>query len=184
MEEAQAKLEVLDNEKESILKMIEEIDSKKYRIFLETFEIVNKNFTKLYNYIFPGSAQIELDDPKDPFNSGLHIKMLDGKLTKREGSLSGGEKSLVMLMLIFSIHMYKPSSLYLFDEVDSALDKENSKKLSHLIKEMSKGSQFVVVSHNDSLIVNADTAIGVAKSDGESKAIGLQVANIINSAAA
>ncbi|MDE1845887.1 MAG: chromosome segregation protein SMC [Candidatus Micrarchaeota archaeon] len=177
-EEASGRLETLVVEKEAVLKMIEEIDSKKFKIFMETFDVVNVNFTKLYNYIFPGKASIELEDPKNPFESGLHIKMIDGKTTKRENSLSGGEKSLVMLMLLFSIHMHKPSSLYIFDEVDSALDKENSKKLSHLIKEMSKSSQFVVVSHNDSLIVNADTAIGVAKTDGESRAVGLQVANV------
>ncbi|MDE1870121.1 MAG: chromosome segregation protein SMC [Candidatus Micrarchaeota archaeon] len=183
-EEANGRLETLMVEKEAVLKMIEEIDSKKLKIFMETFEIVNVNFTKLYNYIFPGKASIELEDPKNPFESGLHIKMVDGKTTKRENSLSGGEKSLVMLMLLFSIHMHKPSSLYIFDEVDSALDKENSKKLSHLIKEMSQNSQFVVVSHNDSLIVNADTAIGVAKMEGESRAVGLQVANVAKQQAA
>lgn len=177
-EEASGRLETLVVEKDAILKMIEEIDSKKMKIFMETFEIVNTNFTKLYNYIFPGKASIELEDPKNPFESGLHIKMIDAKTVKRENSLSGGEKSLVMLMLVFSIHMHKPSSLYIFDEVDSALDKENSKKLSSLIKQMSQGSQFIVVSHNDSLIVNADTAIGVSKTEGESKAVGLQVANV------
>ncbi|MDE1870388.1 MAG: chromosome segregation protein SMC, partial [Candidatus Micrarchaeota archaeon] len=183
-EEANGRLETLMVEKEAVLKMIEEIDSKKLKIFMETFNVVNVNFTKLYNYIFPGKASIELEDPKNPFESGLHIKMVDGKTTKRENSLSGGEKSLVMLMLLFSIHMHKPSSLYIFDEVDSALDKENSKKLSHLIKEMSQSSQFVVVSHNDSLIVNADTAIGVAKMEGESRAVGLQVANVAKQQAA
>lgn len=176
--EAESRLNTLAVEKEAIMKMIEEIDSKKLKIFQETFDAVNTNFTKLYNYIFPGKAQIELENPKDPFNSGLHIKIADGKTYKREHALSGGEKSLVMLMLIFSIHMHKPSALYIFDEVDSALDKENSKKLSHLIKEMSRNSQFVVVSHNDSLIVNSDTAVGVSKTEGESRAVGLQVANI------
>ncbi|MCL4375245.1 AAA family ATPase [Candidatus Marsarchaeota archaeon] len=75
--------------------------------------------------------------------------------------------------------MCKPSQIYVFDEVDSALDKENSKKLSFLIKEMSKNSQFIVVSHNDSLIVNADAAIGVVKSNEESKAVGVEIASMV-----
>ena len=72
----------------------------------------------------------------------------------------------------------------MFDEVDSALDKENSKKLSFLIKEMSKNSQFIVVSHNDSLIVNADAAIGVVKSNEESKAVGVEIASMVKKGSA
>ena len=75
--------------------------------------------------------------------------------------------------------MGKKSSLYIFDEVDAALDKENAKKLSTLIKEMSREAQFIVISHNDSLIVNSDAAIGVVKTDGESKAYGIDVPSII-----
>ena len=74
--------------------------------------------------------------------------------------------------------MCKPSSLYLFDEIDSALDKENSKRLSQLIKQMAKEAQFIVVSHNDSLIVNADVALGVAKSGGDSQVYGIEISNL------
>ncbi len=175
-----AKISTLGEEKDAVLRMIDEIDTKKLRVFLDTFEKVNKNFSKLYNYIFPDSARIELDDLKDPFSSGLRIMISNGSRGRNLDSLSGGEKSLTMLMLIFAIHMYKPSSLYIFDEVDASLDKENSKKLSQLIKELSKGSQFIVVSHNDSLITNTDIAVGVTKVNDESRAIGLQTSEIIN----
>jgi chromosome segregation protein len=74
--------------------------------------------------------------------------------------------------------MCKPSSIYLFDEIDTALDKENSKRLSQLIKQMSSNAQFVVVSHNDTLIVSADAAIGVAKSAGDSKVYGIEVTDV------
>jgi len=179
VDEASEKLKILDSERQAVLKMIDEVESKKLRIFTETFNGINKHFSKLYNYIFPGKAEIELDNPKDPFNSGLYMKINDGTNQKRLEGLSGGEKSLVMLMLIFAIHMYKPYSLYIFDEVDYALDKENSKKLSQLIKELSKDLQFILVSHNDSLISNADTAIGVTKVNGESKAFGIEISKIL-----
>ncbi|MDE1850576.1 MAG: AAA family ATPase [Candidatus Micrarchaeota archaeon] len=184
VEDADSRLSTLVVEKDAIMKMIEEIDSKKLKIFLETFDAVNKNFMKLYGLLFPEKAQLELDNLKNPFEAGLTMKIPEGKSFKSEKSLSGGEKSLRLLVILFAIHMYKPSSIYLFDEVDAALDKENSKKLSHLIKELSKSSQFVVVSHNDSLIVNSDTAIGVSKIDGESRAVGLQVASVAKAPAA
>jgi chromosome segregation protein len=66
-------------------------------------------------------------------------------------------------------------SFYIFDEIDTALDKQNSKKLSALIKQLSSNSQFIVVSHNDTLISYADTAIGVAKNKGESNIFGVKI---------
>ena len=108
----------------------------------------------------------------------MEIKLDEGKSQKRVGSLSGGQKSLISLALLFAIHMCKPSSLYVFDEIDAALDKENSKRLSQLIKELARQAQFVVVSHNDSLIVNADAAIGVVKAEDESKVVGIEIAAV------
>ena len=176
--EALGKVETLENERHAVLRMIEEIDSKKLQTFMATLNDVAKNFAKLYGLIFPGDASIRLENPKDPFNSGLLISVLSNNKAKVIDSMSGGEKSLLSLILIFSIHLCRPSGLYIFDEVDSALDKENSRKLSQLIKEMSSNAQFVVVSHNDSLIVNADTAIGVVKTEDESKAVGIEVSSI------
>ena len=179
VEEAKSRIETLGYERNAVMRMIEEIDSKKLETFMSTFTAVNKNFSNLFGYIFTGKASIILNNEKDPFSSGLEVKIIEGKKEKLLHSMSGGEKSLVSLILLFAIHMCKPSQIYVFDEVDSALDKENSKKLSFLIKEMSKNSQFIVVSHNDSLIVNADAAIGVVKSNEESKAVGVEIASMV-----
>jgi len=180
VEEANEKVATLDAERRAVIAMMEEINTKKISSFMATFEDVNKNFSKLYNYIFPGAAHIELEDANDPLNSGIEIKIENGRSFKRVGSFSGGEKSLLSLMLLFAIHMCKPSAIYLFDEIDAALDKENSKKLSQLIKEMAKQAQFIVVSHNDSLIVNADAAIGVIRAEDESKAVGIEISGFKN----
>ncbi len=183
--EAREKVNMLENEREAVLKMIEEIDAKKYSIFMETFNAVSKNFSKLYSYISEDKAELALSDEKDPFNSELLIKVkTKNNASKRAESMSGGEKSMLMLTLVFAMHMYKPSSIYIFDEIDSALDKENSKKLSQLLKQLSSNSQFIVVSHNDTLISNADAAIGVAKVNGESKIFGLQVSSILSNTSA
>jgi chromosome segregation protein len=176
--EATEKVNTLEGEKRAVLAMIEEIDSKKLNAFITTYTEVSKNFSKLYNYIFPGKARIELEDMNEPLSTGLSIKIEDTNFVGQSRGLSGGQKSLISLMLLFAIHMCKPSSIYLFDEIDTALDKENSKKLSQLVREMAKDAQFIVVSHNDSLIVNADAALGVTKSGGDSQVYGIEISNI------
>jgi chromosome segregation protein len=180
VEDASSKLETLKTERQAVMRMIEEIDSKKLQTFMSTLNDVVTNFNKLCGYLFQDKPEINLSNQKEPFKSGLVITVKEGKTKKLLTSMSGGEKSLILLILILAIHMCKPSSLYLFDEVDSALDKENSKKLSHLLKQMSSDAQFIVISHNDSLISSADTAIGVAKSNNESKVIGLEISSIMN----
>ncbi len=179
VEEASSRVSTLQTEKMAVLSMIDEIDSKKLQTFMDMLNETNKNFMKLYNYVFTGKASLVIENEKDPLSSGIHIKITEGKTEKQFMSMSGGERAIISLMLLFSIHMGKKSSLYIFDEVDAALDKENAKKLSLLVKEMSKEAQFIVISHNDSLIVNADAAIGVVKTEGESKAYGVDVASII-----
>ncbi len=177
VEESQKKMEILESEKTSIMSMIEQIEMKKLGVFTDTFNSVNENFKQLYGHVFDGETYLYLKNPKDPFNSGLEISVeLNGKKRNHE-ELSGGQKSLIALMLVFAIQMRMPMSFYIFDEIDIALDKENSKKLSTLMKELSHKSQFIVVSHNDSLITAADTAIGVVNRANESQVVGVQLAS-------
>ncbi len=176
VDESREKLGILENERSSIIAMINEIETKKLDVFVETLNVVNENFKKLYNYVFDNQAYLYLEAPKDPFNSGLLVHLSNKLKAANSDLLSGGEKALLMLMLIFAIHMRSPRSFYIFDEIDTMLDKENSKKLSRLLSELSKKSQMIVVSHNDTLITAADTAIGVVHRDGESQVVGLQLA--------
>ncbi len=176
--EAKEKLDTLESERHAVLAMMEEIEAKKMSAFMTTFNEVNKNFSRLYNYIYPGKATLALEDHGNPLESGMVISIEDDNFVGRQRGMSGGQKSLLSMMLLFSIHMCKPSSIYLFDEIDTALDKENSKRLSQLIKQMSGNAQFIVVSHNDTLIVSADAAIGVAKSAGDSKVYGIEVTGV------
>ena len=173
---AREKMVMLEGEKGSITSMIDEIDSKKLSVFIQTLEQVNRNFGKLYSSVFDGTAELELSNPKEPFDSGLNIRVKPktGKTTGIE-LFSGGQKSIIALVLLFAIQMRNPMSLYIFDEIDAALDKENSKKLSGLIKQMSATSQFIVISHNDEMIVSSDIAIGVISRENISKAFGIRV---------
>ncbi|MFH1285328.1 MAG: AAA family ATPase, partial [Candidatus Micrarchaeota archaeon] len=175
--EVKEKIEKTSAEKQAILHMIEEIETKKTNIFINTFYVVNDNFKRLFNYIFKGEGTLILDNPALPFDGGLHIRV-KRDIDKREKyleSLSGGEKSLLALLFIFSIQLYKPAPFYLLDEAEAALDKENSKKLAELLKKMSKETQFIVVSHNDAVISAADVALGVAMTDQGSKVVGIEL---------
>ncbi len=156
--------------------MINEIDSKKLNVFSQTFTEVNENFKRLYSSISEGSASLYLQDPKDPFSSGLMINVIASTGKKRAPEqMSGGEQSLLMLMLVFAIQTRNKMAFYVFDEIDVYLDKLNAKKLSQLTKELARQSQMIVVSHKDTMLLHADNAIGVAKMNGESQVVGLNV---------
>ena len=90
-------------------------------------------------------------------------------------SLSGGEKTLTALAFIFSIQEHQPASFYVLDEIDAALDKHNSETLSKLVRSYADRAQYILISHNDAVISEADTLFGVSMNDGVSKVTSLKV---------
>jgi len=175
IKEIKEKVQKLDDERKAVKNMIDEIEKKKSAIFMETFEAVRSNFRKLFGYAFQGEGDLVLQNPETPLETGLQIQVKTEKgETKFIESMSGGEKSLLTLIFIFAIHMCKPAPFYLLDEADASLDKENSMKLSKLLKELSKNTQFIVVTHNDSVLISADAAIGVTRTKQGSKIVGVQ----------
>ena len=110
------------------------------------------------------------------FDAGIDIRVrISGSKYMDLKSLSGGEKSLTALAFIFAIQEFEPSSFYLMDEVDAALDKRNSELLSKLIAKYAHGAQYFVISHNDAVISEADAIFGVSMQEGISKVISLKV---------
>ena len=171
------KADKLQGEKEDVLLMIDEIEGSKKELFMKTYSSIEKNFTKIFSELnHKGTARVELEDPQDPFNGGIDIQI---ELTKNKRmdlkSLSGGEKTMAALAFIFAIQEYEPSGFYLLDEVDAALDKKNSEMLSQLIRKYANGAQYVVISHNDTVITEADQVYGVSMQEGISKVISLKV---------
>jgi len=172
----QEKTETIKNEKEKIMKIIDEIDKKKKKAFVKTLEDVNQYFTRNFSQLSrKGEVFLELENPKEPFDGGLNIliKVSKGKLFDIT-SLSGGEKTLVALSLIFAIQEYKPYCFYVFDEIDAALDKHNSELLAELIKKYMTSGQYIIVTHNDALISEASTLYGVSMQENISKIISLK----------
>ncbi len=173
------RIDKLDNEREAIISMINEIDEHKKEAFFETFEAVSDNFRKMFTYVNVGEGHLYLNNPREPFESGLFIKLRRNNQEHSLDALSGGEKTLVALMFIFALQLFKPAPFYILDEVDAALDKPNSKNLADLVAKMSKDSQFILVSHNDVVMANSDSVIGVTKSGDISKLVGLRLKQVV-----
>ena len=171
------KADIVESEKQSILKTIGEIDNKKKKTFMKTFnelnEIFSRNFTELST---KGVVSLELEDRKEMFNGGVNIIVKTGHGKYFDiSSLSGGEQTLVALSLIFAIQEYRPYYFYILDEVDAALDKRNSERLSELLKKHMKKGQYIVISHNDEVIMNATNLYGVSMHEGISKIVSMKV---------
>ncbi len=175
LEKKVAKLKL---EKEDIIKMIDEIDSKKTSVFMETYNSISSNFERIFSQLTTkGTAHLVLENPAAPLTEGIRIlvkistnKFLDIK------SLSGGEKTLTALAFIFAIQEYDPASFYVFDEVDAALDKKNSELLAELLKNYSEKAQYIIISHNDPLISAANRLYGVSmRENGVSNLVSLKV---------
>ncbi len=178
IEEVEEKINNLEKERRAILEMIDEIEERKKDRFFNCFDEVNRHLKELFKSTNLGEGHLYLDKPRDPFNSGLHIKINRNNREEILDALSGGEKTVVALMFIFALQLYKPSPFYILDEVDAALDKKNSNNFSSLIKDLGKGSQFIVVTHNDTVISNAEKVVGVSKVNGVSKVVGVDLAGI------
>ncbi len=167
----------LEKEKTDVLTLMNEIETKKKDHFMKTFTEVNKNFQRIFESLFKkGKAALQLDNEKQPFEDGLSIKVkLTGNRFMDIKSLSGGEKTLTALSFIFAIQEYQPASFYILDEIDAALDKHNSETLSRLIRSYADKAQYIVISHNDSVISEADTLYGISMNDGVSKVTSLKI---------
>ena len=171
------KREQLVSEKTEVMTLMNEIETKKKENFMKTFTQANDNFTRIFSTLFKkGSAYLELENPAQPFEEGLTIKVkITGNRYMDIKSLSGGEKTLTALSFIFAIQEYQPASFYILDEIDAALDKHNAEMLAKLIRSYSERAQYVVISHNDAVISEADTLFGVSMVDGVSKVTSLKI---------
>ena len=131
--------------------------------FAETFDAVNACFKEVFAQIFPGGrGSLHLTDENDLLETGVDIDIqIPGKKSQSVSLLSGGEKSLAAIALIFAILMYRPSPFLILDEVDAALDDANTNLFNRLIRNVAEKSQVIMITHNKSTMEVADTLFGV-----------------------
>ncbi|MDO8740100.1 MAG: chromosome segregation protein SMC [Candidatus Woesearchaeota archaeon] len=172
------KKEKLSTEKKDVLNMMAEIEGKKKDLFMNTMVTVNDHFKKIFSLLSnKGDAFLELENEQNPFEGGVKIKVrIIGNKFLDIRSLSGGEKTLTALAFIFSIQEHQPASFYVLDEVDAALDKHNSEKFAKLIGQYSEKAQYLMISHNDHVISEADTLYGITMDENKiSKVVSMKI---------
>ena len=162
----------LEEERNSIVKFIEGIEKDKRQTFLNAFDVVDKEIRLIFNKMTGGNAWLELQNEDEIFTSGISYLIQFKNKPKREStSISGGEKTLAAIVFVLALQKLKPSPFYLFDEVDAHLDAPNAEKLSNILEERSKESQFIMVSLKDSVVNKAKLIYGVYPKNGVSHVV-------------
>ncbi|MBI4168100.1 MAG: chromosome segregation protein SMC [Candidatus Aenigmarchaeota archaeon] len=162
-------------ERDSIMSMISQIESRKKETFMKTFESIAANFKLIFKEMAHGDGEISLEE-QDNIYSGLTLRASpNAKRLLSIDSMSGGEKTLTAMAFLFAIQNYKPAPFYIFDEIDAALDKANSKKIGEMMQRFSKNAQFILITHNDTTIRMANQIYGVSMDQGESKIISVSL---------
>ena len=166
---------------------IREINKTATDLFTGTFSQIRENFRKTFHRLFEGGeADIWLQDPDDPLESPIEIHASPkGKKTQRIDLLSGGERALTALSLLFGIYLVKPSPFCVLDEVDAPLDENNIGRFIRLLQEFSGQTQFVVITHNPRTIEAADWIYGVTMEEpGVSTIVGVKLQEALEVAGA
>ncbi len=168
----------LQKSMEDLQKAIAKINRTTRKRFRETFDLVNEKFQEVFPRLFRGGkAELTLTDEEDLLETGIEIVVQPpGKKLQNVTLLSGGEKALTAVALIFSIFLIKPSPFCMLDEVDAPLDDANIGRFNEMIREMSEHSQFIIVTHSKKTMEIADTLYGVTMEEpGVSKIVSVRM---------
>jgi chromosome segregation protein len=169
----------LVNSKTELLEVIERINTETQRLFAETFAQVKINFREMFKELFgeKGEADLTLLDESDPLESGIEVTAKPpGKKLQSITLLSGGERSMTAVALLFSIYMIKPSPFCVLDELDAPLDESNINRFVKVLDRFIDNSQFIIVTHSKRTMARADVMYGVTMEEfGVSKPVGMRL---------
>jgi chromosome segregation protein len=184
-EELQTRYEFLKNQQEDLHRSIAELEEAITKINVttrkklkEAFEALKTKFAEVFLSLFSGGrAELIMTDENNILETGIDIIVQPpGKRLQNINLLSGGEKTLTALSLLFASFLLKPTPLCILDEADSALDEVNTDKFAHIVKDFSKDTQFIVVTHNRNTMSVADYIYGITMEEaGVSKVISMQL---------
>jgi chromosome segregation protein len=171
------RVQTLEREKGEIERFLGEIEQKKREKFFATMQAVSQEFQSIFRGLFGGGeAGLSLAEEGN-ITSGLLVHARPpGKEPRLLDSLSGGEKTLTAIAFSLALGVGRPAPFYLLDEVDAALDQANSERLAHLLRELAKKVQVIVISHNEEIVRHADRVYGVTMRDGASEVVGMELA--------
>ncbi len=176
-----AQMDDLKKADADLRQVVAELDRMMEAAFIKTFDRVQEEFKQMFVRLFGGgSARLALTDPEDVNASGIEIAAkLPGHREQELSLLSGGERSLTSVALIFALLRVSPTPFCVMDEVDAALDEANVGRFCELLKEFSSGTQFLVITHNRNTVETSDVIYGITmSSDSTSKAVSLRLDEI------
>src|SRR6188472_2029355 len=168
----------LTNSQRELLDVIARINSTTRKLFADTFEQVRTNFREMFAELFRGGrADLSLVDENDPLNCGIEITAKPpGKQLQSVSLLSGGERAMTAVSLLFAIYMVRPSPFCILDEVDAALDENNINCFIRVLDRFVQQSQFIIITHNKRTIAKAAVLYGVTMEErGVSKLVGVKL---------
>lgn len=167
-------LQDLEAAKKDIYEMIGKINKVSEEMFLKTFKEIKGSFHKIFRKLFNGgNAEISLTDPENILETGIEIMAHPpGQKTQSITLLSGGQRSLTAIALMFAAYFVRPSPFCLLDEIDAALDEQNIRRFVSLLNENKENSQFIIITHNNYTISTSDVMYGVTQEEeGVSKIV-------------
>ncbi len=168
----------IEKAREDIISVIEDINKTSVELFLSTFQEIQKNFSEVFKRLFKGGeAFLEIPDMDNILESGIDIMVRPpGKKIKNINLLSGGERALVAIALLFATYMVKPSPFCFLDEIDAPLDEQNIVRFVKMLREFSRGTQFIIVTHNKKTMSISESIYGVTMEEpGVSKLISMKI---------
>ena len=183
-EKLQASFDDTNKSLENLLRVSEEIKSKSTEMFISTYNKIKKNFHNMFRRLFNGGrGELRLTDPQNVLTSGVDIYAEPpGKKLQNIALLSGGEKTMTAVALLFATYQVRPSPFCLLDEIDAALDDKNVTSFVHTLRSFAKLSQYIVITHNKKTVMGASTMLGVTMQEsGVSKIVTISLDKSISS---
>lgn len=183
-EKLQASFDDTNKSLENLLRVSEEIKSKSTEMFISTYNKIKKNFHNMFRRLFNGGrGELRLTDPQNVLSSGIDIYAEPpGKKLQNIALLSGGEKTMTAVALLFATYQVRPSPFCLLDEIDAALDDPNVNSLVNALRSFAKVSQYIVITHNKKTVACASTLLGVTMQEsGVSKVVTMSLDKPITS---
>ncbi len=173
--ELRKELEALDERRAATRQAYEEHRRGRFDEFMAGFRAISAKLKELYQLItMGGNAELELVDSLDPFGEGILFSVMPPRKSwKNIANLSGGEKTLSSLALVFALHTYRPTPIYVMDEIDAALDFRNVSIIAAYIRERTLNAQFIVISLRNNMFELADRLVGIYKTHQRTKSISI-----------
>ena len=173
----------LNGSKQELVQIITELDGESRKIFKETFEQISANFKKNFQLLFNGGeAELQFTETSDILEAGIEIiAKPPGKQMRSISLLSGGEKCLTAMALLFAVFEVKPSPFCILDEIDAPLDDTNVERFVHIVKQFAQHCQFIIITHNKRTMAVADVLFGVSMEErGVSKLLTMDLSGKVD----